>query len=64
MVQHLGIDSKFLHEQKHDILDSTKCFAARSLLVAIPRGSVSRLMLSRLKKVKNRRYFGVTRQRK
>ena len=53
ILQHLGIDSKSLLEQKRDLLDGVDCSAVRDLPGATRGGKVSRLMLARLNQVSN-----------
>lgn len=51
ILQHLGMDSMSLLEQKRDLLDGIDCSAVGDIPAPTRGGSVSRLMLARLNKV-------------
>lgn len=53
VLQHLGINTKTLLEQKHDVIDGVDCSSIRNETAASRGGYVSRLMIARINRASN-----------
>lgn len=53
VLQHLGVDTKTLLEERRDLLDGSDCSSIGAANTGTPGGQVSRLMIARLNRVPN-----------